>query len=827
MRKRRRSPSTTPPLSPEQSAARGKELLCQGDYRQAVTCFKQLAKREGGNQWDGFLAQAYLGRSGELAAKSMFKEAVILWENAARLLPETPPPNRPLVWLANTHQYGEAIRLFCKHEAWIEKHDSALWDTFGALLAALLVTDAPGVREALPDQSPLLSYNETATAALAAYCRGDDAAADDCLRRIPLRSPFKSFRLILKSLLLQQHEPDKAARLLDKIPPESPFFGLASIARIGTLAGIDLVNALMALPTHQQAFAGEMLEIDENHLALFGQLTTPQKGSQLLRRLTDNAAKFPTEEVRLLCRDILINHPREMARYETQFGKLDIFDVHRCAALGAEEENRFSQAHDRWMRGIEQLETAPKQGDNALKIALIHRHLAERDKKSSGTATTHAVHHLEESLSYDPGDRATWLQVIQWHREVDNLKLYHQWADKAYKRFPDDNDVLTVAMESALKKNAFVKASRLAKKVLERDPINSRVRQQMVEAHLSHAWKKVGEAKPHLVQKEIAAALSLERGDSGDQRIQIHQGLLALRMGNTAEGKAFLQEAEVATDPGIIFPLRVLLEANDREMSRTHLKQFRNKLASHNDKSPLTAQVVAAAGIVTQCASDGEDPNDELFSLLPEYFRKAARLKYTVDELRLVCTVLDDTDQFKLLKLFGQAGEKQWPDHPVFLFYRVCGQTRRGSTRVSADDSRKLMAAQEQARKIHDLETVERIEDLLTPVFTPGMMPGSFPFPQPSQLPKFVEQEMIQQLRQILEQDFGEFRNKEDRLLLKEVLMESLDDDGVPDFGVSIMTDIIDQVLDLHLEPKTPKRAGGRFKGGRTLLELLESELFK
>ena len=69
--------------------------------------------------------------------------------------------------------------------------------------------------------------------AVAAWCGGAAAEEIDALlNAIPLRSPFKPLRLILKSLISTGDDLERRIRLLDMVPPDSAFGALARAARI-------------------------------------------------------------------------------------------------------------------------------------------------------------------------------------------------------------------------------------------------------------------------------------------------------------------------------------------------------------------------------------------------------------------------------------------------------------------------------------------------------------------------------------------------------------------------------------------------------------------
>ncbi len=841
--KRRRSSTPSPAQPPEKLAARGDASLRQGHFKEAVACFKQLVKQQGAERWNPSLAQAYLGRAEELADKRMYKEAVVLLENADRLLPEPLPPDKIVVWRINAQQYGKGLRLFFERETWFQANDATLWEDLGALAAILLLTDAPGIVNALPKGSPLPEQRQTAREALAAYCRGEDERADQLLRRLPLRSPFKVFRLILKSLILQAREPEKAVRLLDKISPTSPFAGLAAAIRCGTMSGKELVAALTPLTVRQQELAATLSGISRENLDLFSQLTSARSDNELITRLLANVDHLPTGEMRQICLNLMAKDSRKLSQFEKRFGKLTPFEYARFAALEAERIS--SSPHSRRLTGeewhvcIRELKKGSPTADDRLKVALIQRHLAEREQPFSKPVHRPALELLEESLEYDPDDQATWLQVIKWSGELKPAKSYHQWVEKAVKRFPEESAILTAGLEAALQKNTFVKATRLAKKILRLDPINNHVRQLMIEAHLAHAWKKAQGAEHHLVQKEIDATIALDDGKSDRARLPLQQGLLALKMGEERAGEAFLEQARELAGAGLTFSLRLFLEAEHRRLSAVTLGIFKKQLAAHNRTPPVHQQVIQAVALIDRYDRKWSGYGGGPFDLLKTHFKKAAGLAYTIEELRLICRVLHEKKQFTLLKSFAGGGEKRWPGQPIFVYYRIVGQSRDGVSPLSNRNYDKLETAAERAMEMEDFATAKRIQIFLDEhggmsdpfmgdfdPFADGPPPG-IPF-----FPDQLERQMVEEIAAAIEEEFGAIQSDSHRALVRKTYIENRELEGLPPFGKRVLDLLIDKALDLLYKPKAKpsKPDNGPAAGSRsreTGGEQLELDLFE
>ena len=85
MKKRRQAPAARI-ASPDVLAERGAEDLKAGRFREAVESFRQLVKIEPRPEWREALATAYVGRGRTLAAKGMYKEATMVFDNATDVM---------------------------------------------------------------------------------------------------------------------------------------------------------------------------------------------------------------------------------------------------------------------------------------------------------------------------------------------------------------------------------------------------------------------------------------------------------------------------------------------------------------------------------------------------------------------------------------------------------------------------------------------------------------------------------------------------------------------------------------------------------------------
>jgi cellulose synthase operon protein C len=207
-------------------ASRAAEALRLGDFKQAIDLFKRLVKQEARPEWRDALAEAYAGRARMLAAKGMFEEAEIALSKAAAPDGTIQDPLLYVKCLVKRGQVQKAAELAVRYVG-SDRVPAATAPQLAELAAALWLVAPVPLALPVDRQSESGKWVEHAVAAresLTAWIEGKPPLEIDLLlSRIPLRSPFRALRLILKSLITAPDDPPRAGQLLDGIPPESAF----------------------------------------------------------------------------------------------------------------------------------------------------------------------------------------------------------------------------------------------------------------------------------------------------------------------------------------------------------------------------------------------------------------------------------------------------------------------------------------------------------------------------------------------------------------------------------------------------------------------------
>ncbi len=493
-----RSDAAAPPSSP---ASQARQALDSGRYREAVELFKELLKQERRSEWVDGLAASYAGRASELAGKGMLQEALVVWRNRSSLCDKPLVEGPYLDWLLRNGDHHAALRLLTTPDVQATELETRL--------AAVALTAPDSALAQLPDDTALRRHRSAALAAVAACCRGDAVDLDAQLRAIPFRSPYRDLRFVLKALLLVGDDAAQAAEMIVRVAVDGPFEKLAAVVRTALLPGSRWLAAMLDLEDDGRQLLLDLKGCPENRRSLLldvaqlARLGVPPAPSRVFDLLLRRYRGLPATAASL-CRRLLPHADKRTAEYEKAFAPLGDAEGSCVMALAAEAQGSVERSEAFWLRAVRLLSSEGK----SLPAALILRHLfdlvvgdADPSDFSSECTTW-----LARSLELDPDDRATHLQLIRIHRQAKDLRAARAAVEVAIARFANDPAVLLEAVETALAGNAFKKAVTLAKRLLELDPINSKVRALIGQAHLSHARRQIRSGRPDAAGKEIDLA---------------------------------------------------------------------------------------------------------------------------------------------------------------------------------------------------------------------------------------------------------------------------------------------------------------------------------
>ncbi len=698
----------TPLKSVPALKAAAQRALQSGYFKDAIAVLKDLLKQERGPESEDLLAEAYLGRARELARKGMFQEAAMLWENHASLRPGTLSSGEYLTWLLKA---GQMVKL---GQALAAVPDDFAASASGRRLieaAALLALENDKLLDALPMQHAIVRQQPLLRKALAAYAERRDAEAEDCLRQVPSRSPYRNLRTLLKGLLALERDPAEASKILERVDPDSACQKLAAILCEQIVTPVPDVAAYLKLPPKRRAVVDKLKGYGKKELALLRDIqnAAQAKGVRpLLEAVLRHRTELGEAESRRFCLAALVDSPEAIPFYERAFGKLTPIEQCRIKALHAEAIHDRPEASRYWHEYIELLKTAPEGRDEPLTQALIFRHVADLAEKEVPEL---AIEFLERSLELDPDDKATYLRLIGLLEQFDDAKAALSWLDRAVKRYPKDPEILLPAMRAAQRRKAFKKVANYAKTLLEIDPINSDARRFLLEAHLGHARKQLKARRLDLAEPELAAARKLDP-QRRNAALPWLEGLLAYWQADNERCRCLWREAWTAAGGGAAAWFQWAIEVLAADMPLKGPDRLVQRLDKQHSSD--RAELMALVRLLGQYREEGrQNLSQVLHKLTPMLKRSFKQAELSEEDFFGLCQGFAAVGQYELLAECAKQGARRYRYPPVFVYFEIYAKCRGDAAGLLPLEQIRLQMNLDQAHQEGDRRTAALIEQFL------------------------------------------------------------------------------------------------------------------
>ena len=670
-----------------------------GQYKEAIELYKQLLKQADNKVWRQALAQCYLQRALSFAEKGMVKEAVVLWDNYTQ---NAEPPYQGydcyLGWLL---QINNAAKIKTGLGQLSVQQLDEHYPDLAALLGFLIITEKPELEAMLPKDSAFITHLGLVKTALTAYRNNKLEQLEQALKQLPFRSAFRDFRTLLKAALLLSESVELAQAQLTKIPAESPYHQAATLLLTITHDGSALINDLLQREHKQRQIIGTVKNFSKKQTELLNMLVQ-QKG-RLSDKIKFNCAiqyreLFGSALAQAYCHAALITYPAGLRDFNKHFGELDEFEQCRLKALTYEHDRDFHSAEYYWKQGITLLNN--QGASNAFKIALIMRHIAKYKDKPKD-----AVKWRIDSLEYDPSDRQSYLDILQYYQyQPRDIDIYKQWLDKGIAAFPQDIDLLILAIKASTANKAFKKAVQYAQTILKIDPVNTFAKQILFTSHLAHARKLIKTGKFHLVEKEIQQAEKQTVGKRYQTQAQLMRGFFVLISENKKQGLQQIADVMYSINDGSVCAyFCVIMEALLLDLA---LPSILKDLPLPAKKYLMSEQELARFVQFIQQYQSDDKSNKALLHKGLEKVKAMVKLsikqqKYSEETLLTLCQCLDNIGHFELLDYCVKIALSRWKK-PIWVFYTVYVSVKGQASKCSRFDIIKLRQNLEQAQDQSD-----------------------------------------------------------------------------------------------------------------------------
>ena len=708
----KKKPLSTPKASaPDVSVLETQALskLNSGQYKEAIELYKALLKQSNKAEWRQALARCYLQRALGFATKGMIKEALVLWENYAQY---AEPPYQAfdhyVSWLLQTNNMVKVKT--CLEQLSAQQLDEQYPDLAG-LLGLLIITGKITCQELLPTDSVFMKHLIFAQDAISANKNNKLEDLELALQKLPFRSAFRDFRTVMKAALLIPESIEPAQALLAKIPADSPYQQAGKLLLAITQQGAALVNDLAQFTPSQIKLVETAKNFNKKQIELLD-IVTKQKD-----RLSDKTkfnlaiqykALLGAHLVEHYCLAALSTYPAGQRDFTKHFGALNDFEVWRLKALTCEHDGDFYGSEYYWKQGIAVLK---KQGsEGAFKIALIMRHVANHQETPEEGITW-----LIDSLEHDPDDRDSYVKILHYfERQTQEIDTYKEWLDKSINKFPNDIELLALAIKAAVRNKAFKKATNYAQDLLKIDPVNTFAKQVLFTSHLAHARKLIKSKKFHLVEKEIQQAEKITLSKRYQTQAQLMRGFLVLLAEDKKRGEQLIIEALQKYNDGVFNAhFYIIMEALLLNFPLAPLLKIvpplaKNQVLSQQEIIQLTQQI--------QQYADADSINQALLHKALEKVKAVIKqsIKPNLGEetLLTLCQCLDAIDHFELIRVCSKIAQPVW-SKPIWMYYRIYSEANGEPEKCSDINSFRLHESLKEAQKQNDLRTVTLIGNFL------------------------------------------------------------------------------------------------------------------
>ncbi len=665
-----------PPSTPKSSVSDVNVLESQavsklkaGQYKEAIDLFKALLKHANKADWREALAHCYLQRAMGFAAKSMIKEALVLWENYAQNA-EPPHEGREqyIIWLLQTNDMAKAKN--CLGQLSAQQLDEDYPDLASLLGLLITIGKISGKDlELLPKDSAFMKHLAVVQDALSAYRNNKPEDIEPVLKQLPFRSAFRDFRTLMKAVLLVPESAEQAQAILAKIPADSPYQHMGALLLAITREGSDLVKDLLLLTPLQIKLIAEAINFTKNQIELLD-IVAKQKD-----RLSDKAkfnlaiqyeTLFGADLARHYCSAALSSYPAGQRDFTRHFGAMDDFEAWRSKALLCERDGDYGGAEYYWRQGITVLEN--RGGESAFKIALIMRHIAAHQESPE-----EAISWLMDSLNADPDDRESYINILQYYeRQKQETDTYKEWLDKSIKKFPNDLEVLNLAIKAATHNKAFKKAAQYAQALLKIDPVNTSAKQVLFTSHIAHARKLIKSKKFHLVEKEIQLAEKISNGKRNQVQAQLMRGFFVYVAEDKKRGEQLMTEAmQKMPDGAFNAHFQILIEGLLLNLPMASLQKI---LPSLVKETVLSQQEIIQLTQLIQHYMEVDNTNQahlhKALEKVKAIIKQSLKQNTNEETLLTVCQCLDRIKHFELLRACVKIAQPLW-NKPIWMYYRV------------------------------------------------------------------------------------------------------------------------------------------------------------
>ncbi|MEE9425102.1 MAG: hypothetical protein V3V18_08975 [Methylococcales bacterium] len=533
-----------------------------------------------------------------------------------------------------------------------------------------------------PDAAIVNDY-ALARQALDAYCQNQETQAVQLLlRKLSYDSPYKNFRLVMSTLLDIDDAPACLTRL-GAIAQLSPYDLIVELTGLAVGRPSEKIESDELNPESQQfivALSHHDSAPDQQPLV---ENSTPQ---QRFEWLMENSTEDNSTTVQSLLLNLLVDYPSGMEAYQTRFGTLADFERLRLQALASERSGDWDKAAGLWDDCLEVIDSQQLNQGKAVEQLIRQRAIECKDQGGYDNPQQQASI-LEQRLQKKPDDSDACLKLLAHYRTMGDEEAYKKLVKQAILQFPQHPVIVAAAVENATEVAEFEDAARLASNLLENDALNQETRRLLIQAYMSYADKLALRGQRYATQTILDQAEALERPKPSGV-VSLHRALMHYVVGE--ESKAEEQVELGCTQLGSYLNgyTQMVAETARLGFKKKYTRQYLKLIRSLDGYQPDAEEIVTLIRLLHDYTSDSRIDRNELLSVLRPFMHQSLEGNYSNDQLRLICTTLDQMNAYEdLHRVALSVSQRNQKTDAEFEYFRILGITRGDPAQMNSEDS--------------------------------------------------------------------------------------------------------------------------------------------
>lgn len=728
---KKHKPGRPTPITAMELRPRIERTRTEGRFQQALELVKTLYHAEPTPGHLELLKDTYLQRALQLRSQGYARDAATVLDVAAR------HDDKNTAWLTRLAEElghcGDAVKQLAVlnrlKSLGVVTNDQTM---YAGVADQSFVNEKNG-RDSLP--APLREDHDRIVQAFEQVEAGQDDAARETLQGVGMKSPFLEWKLLLRGLqAYYANDDDRARENWQRLDPKRVPARLAAPFR----AHIDRAYRDAQSPQTKSTLAQQLNWMQgDTPDALLKALREGVSNSEtlagafraaegLLPHLKQHRPAAVGRLATCLYWNMLRYGPDELPRYRRVFGPpADDPDFHRLSAMAMGNGGALADAHTHWKQYEAWIATRPdlwpgEQG--TLARALVWQHMAEN---AASVPSADAAKKLPRFLR-DLGGMPKPLkptaeecfaqslklapQVVETHEGLFYHLLEAGKQEKAIKagqdliaRFPDHVATLEELATLHLKRKEHDAARVLLEQAIKHNPLDRKLRQSLMMAHLRHARDLATKGEFPDARKHFESAVTFAEGVS-DITIHTTWACAEVKAGDQARADELLAKARTNSPGELLITYVQLVETNRMGLGntlKTRLTKAFNKEIEEPPTADLAMNLVGYA--VTLVAGNVEYYGQATHTKkIVAYAAKVAPKDYTEQQLRyLIPSLVGVNAGVRMLTNLFHFAARQYPDNPFFPYYNavyLMGDDPEETRNVWQIDSL-LQTAEQLARK--------------------------------------------------------------------------------------------------------------------------------